>query len=275
MRGKTSSKRKDKDLHEWEVEIDALKIKKGAFMKRIYQKVTKKGSIVWWVATLLFVSTANQKAYCANLDVANSLSDREKIQGTLNQAITSLDVDQINATVDRSVDQTLDVLQQKIYTLENEINSLESDIHAIQDKIRDYHWEKWLPSHASYGSATLSDLKLGETHAPVILTAPGQQIEGEVVCSLNREQCSPLKMYRVVLGIKNRGGQITVFNHFGLHAGKEVEHFTIEAPNERGIYQVGFKVVETIWTDTALKSWEEDTENDGGTPAIIGLIVVT
>lgn len=203
--------------------------------------------------------------------VADSL-DRDKVKDSVDQVIGAIDKEQVKDRFDSSVDQIAGSLQEVTHSLEEELKHAGNNKFTIHETVKKYNWNKWIADRASYGPATLSGLKLGGAKKAVVLAKPGEQIEGEVECAFNRQQCSPLSLYRVVLGIKNKGGQTTVFNHFGIRAGKETDHFTLTAPREKGIYQVGFRVVEAAREGTAIKSW--DDENEREEPAVIGLIIV-
>jgi hypothetical protein len=208
------------------------------------------------------------------IDAVAEALDREKIKGAADQIADSLDKEQIKEKFDQSVDQIASTLDKATQSLQQELRQLGNQKNKIQEVVKKYNWSQWIPDRASYGPATLSDLKLGGGKK-VVVAKPGQQIDGEVVCALDRKQCSALSLYRVVLGIKDLGGQTTVFNHFGLRGGKETDHFTLVAPKEKGVYQVGFRVVEAAREGTALQSWDDRDANGWGEPVAIGLIIVS
>ncbi len=208
------------------------------------------------------------------IDVVADAVDREKVKEAVDQVVGSIDKEQVKQAFDESVDQIAASLQEATHSLEQEISHLGNNKNRIQDVVKKYNWNKWLPDQASYGPATLSGLKLGGVKKAIV-AKPGQKIEGEVVCSLDRKECSALSLYRVVLGIKNKGGQTTVFNHFGIRAGKETDHFTLTAPKEKGVYQVGFRVVEAAREGTAIQAFDDrNNENGWGEPVTIGVIIV-
>ncbi len=207
------------------------------------------------------------------IDAVAEVMDRENIKGAVDQVADAFDVEHIKDKFDESVDQIANSLQDATHKLQDEIRYLGNNKNAISNTVKKYNWNQWIPDQAAYGPATLSNLKLGNGKKAVV-AKPGQQIEGEVVCNLDRKQCSALSLYRVVLGIKNQGGQTTVFNHFGLRAGRETDHFTLVAPKEKGVYEVAFRVVEAAREGTALQSWDDRDENGWGEPVVIGVIIV-
>lgn len=209
------------------------------------------------------------------IDLLADTFDREKVKEVLDQFIASIDKEKVKETFDESVDNVAATLQDVTQDLEEELKQLGGNKNVVQQTLRKHNYEKWFSHNVSYGPATLSHLKLGSNGKPVAIVKPGETVEGEVECAFDRKQCSPLSLYRVVLGIKDRGGQTTVFNHFGLRAGHETDHFTLKAPREKGVYQVGFKVVEAAREGTAIQAWDNSNEYNEAEPAIIGLLIVS
>lgn len=204
------------------------------------------------------------------IDLVADALDRDKVKEAADQVLGSFDKDQIKEQIDESVDKITASLNETVQSLEKELSQLGNNKNGIQTALKKYNWNKWLPDQAVYGPATLSNLKLGGMKK-VVLAKPNQNIEGEVLCSLDRKQCSALGVYRVVLGIKGGSGQTTIFNHFGIRGGKETDHFTLTAPAKKGVYQVAFQVVEAAREGTALQAWDESWEE----PKVIGLIIVS
>ena len=174
------------------------------------------------------------------IDAVAQVLNREKIKGAVDEIAANVDVEKIKDTFDESADQIAASFHDAIHNLEDELHQVGNNKDAILTTVKKYNCGQWIPNQAVYGPATLSNLKLAGSKK-VVVAKPGQPIEGEVVCSFDRKQCDSLGLYRVVLGIKNGKGQTTVFNHFGFRAGKETDHFTLVAPKEKGVYEVGFR----------------------------------
>lgn len=204
------------------------------------------------------------------IDMVAEHLDREKIKAALDMVVDHLDKDQIKQSFDRTVDQTADALQKATAFVKEKVAELGTDLPGIQKHLDKYNWKGLVSDKATFDVATLSQLKLNG-HNKVTLAKPGEQIKGEVVCSLNRDKCAPLSMYRVVVGIKEQGGRTTICNHFGLRAGNEKDNFVLTAPQKKGIYRVGFRVVKAALESTALNEWDEHSSEPAPT---IGLIVV-
>jgi hypothetical protein len=209
------------------------------------------------------------------IDLLADTFDREKIKDVLGQFVASIDKEKVKETFDDSVDKVAATFNEVTQDLEGELKQLGNNPNVIQQALRKHNYEKWFSHAVSYGPATLSHLKLGSSGKAVAIVKPGETVEGEVECAFDRKQCSPLSLYRVVLGIKDRGGQTTVFNHFGLRAGHETDHFSLKAPREKGVYQVGFKVVEAAREGTAIQAWDDSNEYNDREPAVIGLLIVS
>lgn len=158
-------------------------------------------------------------------------------------------------------------------SLKTGVDKLGDDMNAIQSYLDNYHWKGLIQDEATSGVTTLKHLEL-KNHAKAIVVKPGERVEGIVQCNLDREQCSNLKVYRVVLGLQGKGAQTTIGNELGIIAGESVESFALVAPSEPGIYQIRFRTVEEVLKKAALDDWvdEKGDEPDGTTT--IGIIVV-
>lgn len=156
--------------------------------------------------------------------------------------------------------------------IEKVIHKLGEETSAVQNYLNNYSWKGIIQDKASSGPATLKHLSMnGESR--VLAIKPGEKIEGEVVCNMDKEKCSPLSLYRVAIGIKGLGAQTTIGNELGLIAGESVEKFSFHAPQNRGLYQIRFKVVEALLEKSALDTWTYDQgEPDASTT--IGIIFV-
>jgi hypothetical protein len=207
------------------------------------------------------------------IDMAAEVLDRERIKQGVDQIADAIDVEKIQGKFDESVDKIAGSLKEATGNLEQELRSLGSNKDAIQGVLKKYKWNQWIKDRAIYGPATLSNFKLGSSKKVAIVHS-GQEIKGEVTCNVDRKQCSAFSMYRVVLGIKNQGGQTTVFNHFGLRAGKETDPFTLVAPRQKGIYEVAFRLTKAASEGMALQSWDAHDENGWGEPVTLGLLIV-
>ncbi len=150
------------------------------------------------------------------------------------------------------------------------VDELGNDI----DKIQAYLEKKMsIADQVIVGLATLSHLQLNGHHK-IAVVKPGEKVEGTVDCHLDRDQCSALGFYRVVLGLKHEGPQTSICNCLGAAAGDSKESFSLTAPEEPGIYQIRFRVVESLLESTAFMHWKDENGHGPDATTTIGLLVV-
>lgn len=182
--------------------------------------------------------------------------------GTFNEGWTKSTEDKIKEKIDDFAD-----------SLKHAVDKCGDDMAAIQSYLDHYHWKGVIQDEAASGPANLKYLQMNG-HSRVVVVKPGERIKGIVVCNLDRDKCSALNLYRVLLGIKGVGAQTTIGNELGLAAGESLEEFSLIAPAVPGIYQVRFKVVEKLLESSALDAWTDEKGNEPDGTTTIGLIVV-
>jgi len=170
-------------------------------------------------------------------------------------------------------DRVKDWIEKGSDSLKSGIDKLGDNFEAIQDYLNNYHWKGIVEDKATSGPATLENLQMnGRGHA--IVVHPGERIKAKVDCHLDREKCSSLGYYQIVMGLNGDGPQTTIGNELGLVAGDTTEKFKLVAPDQPGIYQVQFRTVDAIRTSTALNAWKDDHGNEPGSKTTIGIVVV-
>lgn len=174
----------------------------------------------------------------------------------------------------KKVDQTIkDAIDDAADFLKKGVESVGENIESLQSYLDNYHWKGILQDEAVVGPATLRHLELNG-HKRAVAVRPGERIEGIVQCTLDSSKCSSLSFYRIVLGIKGKGPQVAIGNELGAVAKESLERFSLVAPNERGIYQLRFRVVESLFESSALDAWVDHEGNEPDGTATIGIIVV-
>jgi hypothetical protein len=158
-------------------------------------------------------------------------------------------------------------------SLKKTVDKIGDDRVEIQNYLDHHYWKGLVREEATSGAVTLKHLQLND-HPKAVVVKPGEKITGIVECHLDREQCSALSLYRVVLGIKGQGAQTTIGNELGIVAGKTLEQFTLVAPTEPGIYQIRFKLVVSFFEENALHAWVDDKGNEPEGTTTIGIICV-
>lgn len=174
----------------------------------------------------------------------------------------------------KDVDQKMkDFINQTSESLKNGIDSLGDDFEKIQDYLENYSWEPMIQDKESSGGETLNHLKLNN-RGKVIVVRPGETVRGEVICSLNSDETSPLKVYRAVIGLYGVGPQITVGTSLGACGGASKEEFILTAPNEPGMYQIRFRGADNFLGSSALESWYDEKGEEPNASTIIGILYV-
>lgn len=180
----------------------------------------------------------------------------------------------VNTAWTKSVEEkTKDWIDNQADALKRGVDQLGDDFDAAQDYLNHYHWKGVIEEEATSGPATLKHLELNG-HSKAVVVYPGEQIEAQVECHLNPEQCSVFRLYRIVVGMKGEGPQAVIGNETGFFAGQSIEKFTLVAPDRSGIYQIRFRTVEALTKTGAIEAWVDKDGNEPDGTTTIGLIVV-
>ena len=153
------------------------------------------------------------------------------------------------------------------------IETLGDDFVKIQDYLENFSWEGIMPEKTSSGVQTLNNLKLND-HGRVIVARPGETVRGEVICLLDSDEATPLKIYRAVIGLYGVGPQTTVGTSLGAYGGSSKEEFFLTAPKEPGIYQIRFRAADNFLQCNALDAWFDEKGEEPNASTIIGIIYV-
>lgn len=166
-----------------------------------------------------------------------------------------------------------DFIEEVADSLKGAVDQLGNNLVAIQDYLDNYHWKGLIQDEASSNAATLKHLQLNG-HPKAVVVKPGERIEGVVLCTLDREKCTSLGLYRVLLGFKGQGAQTTIGNEFGIVAGESLEKFALIAPKQPGIYEIRFRLVEAYFESNALNYWTDDNGNEPDGTTTVGVVLV-
>ncbi len=170
-------------------------------------------------------------------------------------------------------DKVKDGIQKVADGLKSAVEKAGDKVDDVQAYFDSYKWKGVLEGVAVSGPVTLDDLKLNDHHRAIVVK-PDETIHAKVSCAFNSDQCSPVSVYRVVIGIKGVGAQTTIGTTLGVVAGEGREKFKIKAPATPGLYEVRFRVVEGLTEDHALKAWLDPQGNEPDSSTTIGLIYV-
>jgi hypothetical protein len=170
-------------------------------------------------------------------------------------------------------DKIKDLVDDVSDSLKNTIDKIGDNLADVQDYLDHHHWKGLVQEEATSDAVTLKHLYLND-HPKAVVVKPGERITGIVQCNLDREQCSALKLYRVVLGIKGQGAQTTIGNELGIIAGESLENFVLVAPIKPGVYQIRFRLVASLFEANALDAWVDKKGDEPDGTTTIGVIVV-
>src|SRR5579863_7687729 len=90
-------------------------------------------------------------------------------------------------------------LDDAVDSLKKGVDKIGDSFDEIQDYFDNYDWKGIVERKATDGPATLKYLELND-NAIATVVKPGQKIDAEVKCELNRDECSTFGMYRIVVG---------------------------------------------------------------------------
>lgn len=187
--------------------------------------------------------------------------------------IVGVDIADAKSLELHSTDKVKNFIDNVSDSLKKAVEEVGDDCVKVQNYLDNYHWKGLLQDEATSGAVTLKNLQLNN-HSKVVVVKPGERVEGIVQCNLDREQCSALTVYRVVLGIKGVGPQTTIGNELGLLAGESLERFSLIAPSKDGTYQVCFRAAQGLLQKTALDAWIDENGNEPDATTAIGIIFV-
>ena len=155
-------------------------------------------------------------------------------------------------------------------------DALKKAVEKIGDKLEDIqdYFHKKFHEQTSVGPATVTDVKFND-HSLAAIVKPGERIEGQLKCTLDKDKIKDIKYHRLILGFKGEGAQTSIGSGVGYFADKESkEKFVLIAPSKPGFYQVRFRPVESYTEHEALKQWKDDKGQEPDKKNTIGLIYV-
>lgn len=172
----------------------------------------------------------------------------------------------LNEKVKHGIDNVADHLKKAV-------DQIKGDAKAIQEYLDHYQWKGVIEERTTSGVATLKHLKLNG-HRKAVVCSPGETVACKVKAFLDPDKCSKVSLYHVVIGLKGIGPQTTICNYPGLAAGRSIEEFKLTAPRDVGVYEVRFRVVESLTESGALDSWVDVQGNEPDASTTIGAIIV-
>lgn len=154
--------------------------------------------------------------------------------------------------------------------------TLKKGVEKCGDKIEDVqnYFRKQFHETVVIGPATVTDVKFNGHHLAAVVK-PGERIEGELKCHLDKDKIKDIKYHRLIIGFEGAGAQTSIVNGVGYLAEKDSKgKFVLIAPSEPGLYKVRFRPVESYSEGDALKKWYDENGLEPGGETTMGLIYV-
>lgn len=145
-----------------------------------------------------------------------------------------------------------------------------SATETIHDWIQSYPWIGLVAEEVPYGPITIEDVNLGGD-GRLVFAKPGEKIEGRLKYKINADQLSSWHLHHIIVGLKNQEAQSCITHTLGLGDKNGKANFTIDAPTEKGVYELRFDYQDALLCEDAKKAWHDDQPSSRAT---IGIVIV-
>lgn len=199
------------------------------------------------------------------------------VLGSSNLAYAKSTEDKIKSGIDSAAEGIKTGVEKSADAIEASKESVKKGIKKCGEKIEDMqtYFRKKFHEQVTVGPATVSDVTFNGHHLATVVR-PGERIEGELKCSLDKAQHKDIKYHSLLIGFKGRdNAETTVDIGRGIfidNASKET--FSLIAPSEPGFYKVRFRPIEGYIEHDVLKKWKDEQGNKPDSSTTIGLIYV-
>jgi hypothetical protein len=200
----------------------------------------------------------------SNLAWAKS-ADQKNTENNIKSGIDAT-ADSLKKGVDKAGDKIADAKE-----------SLKKGAKKFGEKVEDLqtYFRKKFHEQATFGPATVSDVTFNGHHLATVVK-PGERIEGQLKCILDKDQHKDIKYHSLLIGFKGRENAETAVDiGRGIFIDKESKaNFTLIAPSEPGFYKVRFRPINGYIEHDVLKRWKDEKGEEPNNTATIGLIYV-
>ncbi|HEX2579562.1 MAG TPA: hypothetical protein VHK67_04075 [Rhabdochlamydiaceae bacterium] len=173
-------------------------------------------------------------------------------------------------TLKKGVDKTKEIA-------ENTKEGVKKGAKKFGEKVEDLqtYFRKKFHEQATVGHATVSDVTFNG-HSMAAIVKPGERIEGQLKCTLDKEQLKNIKYHCLLIGFKGREKAETAVDiGRGIFVDQDSRAgFTLIAPSEPGFYKVRFKPMEGYIEHDMLNKWKDPNGTLPNSSSTIGLIYV-
>lgn len=172
---------------------------------------------------------------------------------------------------------TMQLLRMTIFTLLFLTNPLFADSSEAKKKpwseyLEDCPWLGLIADQITLGPIKISDVSIHDGNK-LACVSPGETIKGKLKYEVNSTDLESFHLYHLTVGIKNEGAQDCITHNLGMWNSKGRGHFTLKAPEKRGVYEVRFLLTEGLTCANARDAWNSNKEKPTSA-ATIGIIIV-
>lgn len=149
------------------------------------------------------------------------------------------------------------------------LHSVESPKDKISKWIKSSPWIGLIAKEVTFGPVTLKNLNL-DGKGRLVFAKPGEEIKAVVKYKVNAEGLDSWGLHHIIVGIMNQDA--TCITHsLGIWDKKGETSFMIQAPKEKGLYEVRFDYQEALFCGEAIETWQKDSPS---AQATVGIIIV-
>ncbi len=150
------------------------------------------------------------------------------------------------------------------------LNAADSIGDKVNSLISSCPWVGLVAPEVTYGPITVRKLKI-EKAGRLAFTQPGAKVKGSLKYKIDASKLDSWDLHHIVVGLRNVDSQNCIVHSLGVWNKKGKASFTIQAPEEKGIYEVCFAYYPAVFCEEAVKEWKA---NPPAHNATIGIIVV-
>lgn len=150
------------------------------------------------------------------------------------------------------------------------LHSAESPKDRINEWITSCPYIGLVAKEVTYGPITLKHLDL-EDNGRMVIAEPGEKISGTVRYRVNSDQLDSWHLQHILIGIKGQDNPTCITHSMGAWDKKGKSHFTLQAPLEKGVYEIRFDYHNALLCKDAAEAWSADSPS---AKATVGIIIV-
>jgi hypothetical protein len=140
----------------------------------------------------------------------------------------------------------------------------------INEIISSCPWIGLIAKEITYGPITISKVDIAES-GRLVFCQPEEKIEGTLKYKIDSSKLDSWNFHHIVVGLRKQKAQSCVTHSLGIWDEKGVASFSIEAPLDKGIYEVCFSYYKGGLCSSALQDWKDNPPDHSAT---IGILVV-